>query len=67
MSADQPPLWMNLINALVALIRCHTDLLINPSKPAQLLDVTVHRLVGIERQRMVILEINITVLVQNRP
>ena len=48
--ADQFPLGLDLVGADVALVGGDADFLIDTGQLAQLLDVAVHRLVGIVRQ-----------------
>ena len=63
--ADQFPLGLDLVGADVALVGGDADFLIDTGELAQLLDVAVHRLVGIVRQGLVVLEGSILILLQN--
>ena len=67
MGADQFPLRLDLVGADVALVGGDTDLLIDTGESAQLLDVAVHRLVGVVRQGLVVLEGGVLVFIQNIP
>ena len=48
--ADEFPLGLDLVGADVALVGCDADLLVDTGQAAQLLDVAVHRLVGVVRK-----------------
>ena len=65
--ADEFPLGLDLVGADVALVGGNTDLLINTGQLAQLLDVAVHRLVGVVRKGFVVLEGGVLVFLQNIP
>ena len=65
--ADQLPLGLNLVGADIALVGGDADLLIDPGQFAQLLDVAVHRLVGVVRKGFVVLEGGVLVFLQNIP
>ena len=63
--ADEFPLGLDLVGSDVALVGGNTDLLINSGQLAQLLDVAVHRLVGVVRKGFVVLEGGVLVFLQN--
>ena len=65
--ADEFPLGLDLVGADVALVGGDADLLIDAGELAQLLDVAVHRLVGVVRQGLVVLEGGVLVFLQNIP
>ena len=65
MGSDQLPLGLDLVGADIALVGGDADLLIDTSEFAQLLDVAVHRLVGVVRQSLVVLEGGVLVFLQN--
>ena len=67
MGADELPLGLDLVGADVALVGGNTDLLIDAGQLAQLLDVAVHRLVGVVRKGFVVLEGGVLVFLQNIP
>ena len=67
MGSDQLPLGLDLVGADVALVGGDTNLFIDTSEFAQLLDISVHRLVGVVRQGLVVLEGGILVFLQNIP
>ena len=67
MGADQLPLGLDLVGADVALVGSDANLLIDSGEFAQFLDVAVHRLVGVVRQGLVVLEGGILVFLQNIP
>ena len=64
-SANQLPLGLNLVGADVALVGGDADLFIDAGEFAQLLDVAVHRLVGVVRQGLSILEWGVLVFLQD--
>ena len=66
MGSDQFPLGMDFVGTDVPFIGGNADLLIDAGEFAQFLYVPVHRLVGIIRQGLVIVERNILVFLQNR-
>lgn len=65
MSADQLPLGMDLVGSDVTFIGCNAYFLIDSGEFEEFLDVSVHRLVGVVRQGLVIVERNILVFLQN--
>ena len=65
--ADEFPLGLDLVGADVALVGGDANLLIDTSEFAQLLDVAVHRLVGVVRKGFVVLEGGVLVFLQNIP
>jgi len=65
--ADEFPLGLDLVGADVAFVGGDADFLIDAGELAQLLDVAVHRLVGVVRQSLVILEGGVLVFLQNIP
>ena len=65
MGSDQLPLGLDLVGADIALVGGDADLLIDTSEFAPLLDVAVHRLVGVVRQSLVVLEGGVLVFLQN--
>ena len=65
MGADKFPLGLDLVGADVALVGGDTDLLIDAGEAAQLLDVAVHRLVGVIRQGLAVFEGGVLVFLQN--
>ena len=67
MGADEFPLGLDLVGSDVALVGGDANLLIDTRELAQLLDVAVHRLVGIVRQGLVVLEGGVLVFLQNIP
>ncbi len=67
MGTDEFPLGLDLVGADVALVGCDADLFVDTGELAQLLDVAVHRLVGIVRQGLVVLEGGVLVFLQNIP
>ncbi len=67
MGADEFPFRLDLVGSDVALVGGDADLLIDTSELAQLLDVAVHRLVGVVRQGLVVLEGGVFVFLQNIP
>ena len=67
MGADEFPLGLNLVGADIALVGGNTDLFIDTGELAQLFDVAVHRLVGVIRQGLVVLERGVLVFLQNIP
>jgi len=65
--ADEFPLGLDLVGSDVALVGGDANLLIDTSEFAQLLDVAVHRLVGVVRKGLVVLEGGVLVFLQNIP
>ena len=65
MGADELPLGLDLVGSDVALVGGDANLLIDTSEFAQLLDVAVHRLVGVVRKGLVVLERSILVFLQD--
>ena len=65
MGADELPLGQDLVGADVALVGGDADLLVDSGQTAQLLDVAVHRLVGVVRQGLVVLEWGVLVFIKN--
>ena len=65
MGADEFPLRLDLVSADVALLGGDTDLFIDTGELAQFLDVAVHRLVGVVREGLVVLEGGVLVFLQN--
>ena len=65
--ADEFPLGLDLVGADVAFVGGDADFLIDAGELAQLLDVAVHRLVGIVRKGLVVLEGGVLVFLQNIP
>ena len=63
--SDQLPLGLDLVGADVALVGGDADLLIDAGEFAQLLDVAVHRLVGVVRQGLSVLEGGVFVFLQD--
>ena len=63
--ADEFPLGLDLVGADVALVGGHADLLIDAGEFAKLLDVAVHRLVGVVRQGLAVLEGGVLVFLQD--
>ena len=63
--ADEFPLGLDLVGSDVALVGGDANLLIDTSEFAQLLDVAVHRLVGVVRKGLVVLERSILVFLQD--
>ena len=63
--ANQLPFGLDLVGADVALVGGDADLFIDAGAFAQLLDVAVHRLVGVVRQGLSILEWGVLVFLQN--
>ena len=57
--ADEFPLGLDLVGSDVALVGGDANLLIDTSEFAQLLDVAVHRLVGVVRQGLALLDIHL--------
>ena len=57
--ADQFPLGLDLVGADVALVGGDTNLFIDTSEFAQLLDVAVHRLIRVIRQGLALLDIHL--------
>ena len=53
--ADEFPFRMNLILAFIAFVGCDSDFLVNSGKLAQLFDIAVHRLVGVNRKGIIII------------
>ena len=53
--ADELPFRMNFILAFIAFVGCDANFLINAGKLAQLFDIAVHRLVGVNRKGIIIL------------
>ena len=67
MGADEFPLGLYLVGEDIAFIGGDADLLIDTGELAQFLDVAVHRLVGVVRQGLVVLEGGVLVFLQNIP
>ena len=65
--ADELPLGLDLVGADVALVGGDADLFIDAGEAAKFLDVAVHRLVGVVRQGLVVLERGVLVFLQNIP
>ena len=65
MGPDQFPLRLDLVGADVALVGGNTNLFIDTSEFAQLLDISVHRLVGVVRKGLAVFEGSDLVLLQN--
>ena len=65
MGADELPLGLDLVGADVALVGGHANLLIDAGEFAQLLDVAVHRLVGVVREGLAVLEGSVLVFLQD--
>ena len=63
--ANEFPLGLDLVGADVALVGGDTDLFIDAGELAQFLDVAVHRLVGVVRKGLVVLERSILVFLQD--
>jgi len=62
MGTDEFPLGLDLVGADVALVGGDANLLIDAGELAQLLDVAVHRLVGIVREGLAVLEGSVLVV-----
>jgi len=67
MGADEFPLRLDLVGSGVALVGGDADFLIDTGEFAQFLDIAVHRLVGVVRQGLVVLEGGVLVFLQNIP
>ena len=67
MGADALPLRLDLVGSDVALVGGGADFFVDTGELAQLLDVAVHRLVGIVRQGLVVFEGGVLVFLQNIP
>ena len=65
--SDEFPLGLDLVGADVALVGGDANLLIDTGEFTQILDVAVHRLVGVVRQGLVVLEGSVFVFLQNIP
>ena len=65
--ADELPLGLDLVGADVALVGGDADLLIDAGEAAKLLDIAVHRLVGVVGQGLAVLEGGILVFLQDIP
>ena len=65
MGSNQFPLWMDLVSTYVAFVGRDADLLIDAGEFAQILNIAVHRLIGIVRQGLVVLERRVLVFLQN--
>ena len=65
MGADEFPLRLDLVGSDVALVGGDADLFIDTGELAQLLDVTVHCLVGVVRKSFVVLEGGILVFLKD--
>ena len=65
--ADEFPLGLDLVGADVVLVGGDADILIDTGEFAQLLDIAVHRLVGVVRKGFVVLEGGVLVFLQNIP
>ena len=65
--ADKFPLGLDLVSSDVALVGSDADLLIDAGELAQQFDVAVHRLVGVVREGLVVLEGGVLVFLQNIP
>ena len=63
--ADELPLGLDLVGADVALVGGDADLLIDAGEAAKLLDIAVHRLVGVVGQGLAVLEGGVLVFLQN--
>ena len=63
--ADEFSLGLDLVGANVALVGGDADFLVDTSQAAQLLDVAVHRLVGVVREGFAVLEGGVLVFLQN--
>ena len=63
--ANQLPLGLDLVGADVALVGCDADFLIDAGEAAKFLDVAVHRLVGVVRQSLTVLEGGVLVFLQD--
>ena len=63
--ADEFPLGLNLVGADVALVGGDADFLVYTGQLAQLLDVAVHRPVGVVRQGLVVLEGGVLEFIQD--
>ena len=63
--ADEFPLGLDLVGADVTLVGGDADLLIDTGQLAQLLDVAVHRLVGVVRKGLVVFERSVLVFLQD--
>ena len=62
---DEFPLGLNLVAADVALVGGDADFLVYTGQLAQLLDVAVHRLVGVVREGLAVLEGGALVFLKN--
>ena len=62
---DQFPLGLDLVGSDVALVGRDANLFINSGKAAKFLDVAVHRLVGVVRQGLAVLEGCVLVFLQD--
>ncbi len=65
--ADEFPLGLDLVGSDVTLVGGDADFLVDTSQAAQLLDVAVHRLVGVVREGLAVLEGGVLVFLQNIP
>ena len=65
MGADEFPLGLDLVGADVALVGGDADLFIDAGEATQFLDVAVHRLVGVVRQGLAVLERGVLVFLQD--
>ncbi len=63
--ADQFPLGLDLVGSDVALVGGDADLFIDAGETAKFLDVAVHRLIGVVRQGLVVLEGGVLVFLQD--
>ena len=62
---DQFPLGLDLVGANVAFVGGDSDLLIDAGEAANFLDVAVHRLVGVVRQGLAVLEGGVLVFLED--
>ena len=63
--ADEFPLGMDFVGSDISLVGRDADFFIDTGEFAQFLDITVHRLIGIVRQGLVVLEWCVLVFFQN--
>ena len=63
--ANQLPLGLDLVSADVALVGGDANLFIDAGEAAKFLDVAIHRLVGVVRQGLAVLEGGVLVFLQD--
>ena len=65
MCSHQFPFRVDFVNTDIALVGCDADRIIDFGQFAQFLEIPIHRLIGVVRQGLIILERDVLVLIEN--